>query len=459
MRNRLIEPRADVCDVPVRVLARRLRDGEVSAADTLEAFLERIAERNPSLNAVVSLDVEGARAAAQAADDALAAGEPLGTLHGVPITLKDGHEVAGLRTTLGTHELDHVATADGTVASRLRRAGAIIVGHTNVAPWLADYQTDNPIFGRTNNPWDVSRTPGGSSGGAAAAVASGMTPIEIVSDLAGSARQPAHFCGVYGLKTTEHRVPLTGFVAIPDAPRSVRIMNSLGPMARDLDDLRLALQVVAGPDGFDSDVPPVPLGSRHRIRIEDLCVAIAPTLPGVPVAEVVSREVDRVASRAWDLGARVETCLPHYDWDGASKLFGQLVSAITSPDDKRTMSWYLSALDQRDRLVAAWDTYFSGVDVLVLPPAPTTAFAHCAQGTPLDVDGRQADYFSQGALLTFCNLIGLPSLVVPAGVDDDGLPLGVQFVGGRWSEARLIEIARAFEEAEVLPGFRAPPLT
>ena len=459
MTNRVLEPKTDVCDVPARVLARRLRDGEVTAGDTLEAYLERIADRNPSLNAVISLDVESAREAARAADDAFQAGEPLGALHGVPIALKDGHEVAGLRTTLGTRELDHTAAFDGTVATRLRRAGAIIVGHTNVAPWLADYQTDNPIFGRTNNPWDVSRTPGGSSGGAAAAVAAGLTPFDIVSDLAGSARQPAHFCGIYGLKTTEHRVPLTGFFVVPGAPRPVRVMSTLGPMARDLDDLRLALQVVAGPDGFDSDVPPVPLGSRHRIRIEDLCVAIAPTLPGVAVAEVVSQEVDRVASRAWDLGARVETCLPHFDWDAAGQLFAELVSAITTPDDKRTMSWYLRALDQRDRLVAAWDSYFAGVDVLVLPPAPTTAFTHCAPGTPLDVDGRRTDYFAQGALLTFCNLIGLPSLVVPAGFDDDGLPLGVQFVGGRWSEARLIEIARAFEEAGVLPGFRTPPLS
>ena len=459
MRNQTIESRDDVCEMPARVLARRVRDGDVTATDALEAFLQRIDERNPELNAVVSMDEERAREAAHAADVAVQSGAPVGPLHGVPIALKDGHEVAGMRTTLGTRELDHVASVDGTVAARLRQAGAIIVGHTNVAPWLADYQTDNPIFGRTNNPWDVSRTAGGSSGGAAAAVAAGLTPFDVVSDLAGSARQPAHFCGVYGLKTTEHRVPLTGFFAVPGAPRSVRIMNALGPIGRDLDDLRLALQVIAGPDGFDSDVPPVPLGSRHRIRIEDLNVAIGPALPGVAVAEVVRQEVDRVASRAWDLGARVETCLPHYDWEASAGLFGQLVEAITSPDDARTMSWYHAALDQRDRLIAAWDTYFRSVDVLVIPPAPNTAYTHRAPGASLQVDGTETDYFSQGALLTFCNLIGLPSLVVPSGFDDDGLPIGVQLVGGRWSEAKLIEIARAFEEAEVLPGFRAPPVS
>ena len=447
---------SDVCDLPARVLARRLRAGDITASETLEAFLERIDERNPVLNAVVSIDVERARHAAEEADAAFDRGEILGPLHGVPITLKDGLEVAGLRTTLGTTELDHIATVDSTVAARLRAAGAIVVGHTNVAPWLADYQTDNPVFGCTKNPWDVTRTPGGSSGGAAAAVAAGMTPFEIVSDLAGSVRHPAHCCGVYGLKTTEHRVPLTGFFSIPDSPRTVRVMSSLGPMARNLDDLRLALKLVAGPDGFDSDVPPVPLGRRAPVDIGSLCLAIAPTLPGVAAADVVRQEVDRVTSRAWDLGARVETCLPHYDWDASSRLFGQLVSAITSPDDRRMMSWYLSALDQRDRLIAAWDTYFADVDVLVLPPAPTTAYTHRKPGTPLSVDGAKVDYLAQGAFLTFCNLLGLPSLVGPAGFDDDGLPIGVQLVGARWSECKLIEIARAFEEAGILPGFRAP---
>src|SRR2546422_5194640 len=181
---------------------------------------------------------------AQRADAAQRRGEIWGPLHGVPMTLKDGHDVAGLRTTLGTAQLDRVADEDGTVAARLRAAGAIIIGHTNVAAWLADpLQTANPLFGRTANPWDPERTPGGSSGGAAAALAAGMTPLEVGSDLAGSLRLPAHFCGVYGLKTTEHRVPLTGFLRTP-GPRSVRILSCLGPMARDLGDLELALAII-----------------------------------------------------------------------------------------------------------------------------------------------------------------------------------------------------------------------
>ncbi len=164
--------------------------------------------------------------------------------------------MAGLRTTVGTEELDNVPTADGAVAARLRAAGANIIGHTNVAAWLADHQSSNPVFGRTSNPWDPSRTAGGSSGGAAAAVASGMTPAEVGSDMVGSVRQPASFCGVYGLKPTEHRVPLTGFYRAPDgSPRPVRILASLGPLARSLDDIELLLSIICGPDGFDADVP------------------------------------------------------------------------------------------------------------------------------------------------------------------------------------------------------------
>jgi amidase len=257
----------ELCWLPARVLARRLRQGRLRAVDALEAHLERIERHNPALNAVVSLDPQRAREQAAAADADLRRGVVRGPLHGVPMTLKDGHDVAGLRTTVGTPVLDRVADTDGTVAARLRAAGAVIVGHTNVPPWLADYQSANPIFGTTSNPWDLERTAGGSSGGAAAALAAGLTPLEVGSDLAGSQRLPAHFCGVYGLKTTERRVPATGFFRPPGGgPQPVRVLASLGPLARDLDDLQLALCVIAGPDGHDADVPPVPpvAAGRHR---------------------------------------------------------------------------------------------------------------------------------------------------------------------------------------------------
>jgi amidase len=456
------------CELPARVLASRLRRGALTATEVLEAHLARIERHDPALGAVVALDAAQARKRARAADAAFRRGKLWGPLHGVPMTLKDGHDVAGLRTTLGTRELDRVADRDGTVAARLRAAGAIIIGHSNVASWLADpLQTANPVFGRTSNPWDPARTPGGSSGGAAAALAAGLTPLEVCSDLAGSIRLPAHFCGVYGLKTTELRVPLTGFFHVPGAPRSVRIMSSLGPMARDLGDLELALGLIAGPDGQEVDVPPVPLGRRRPRSLRGLRLAVAPTVPGATVARSVRAQVERVAAAASRKGARVLERLPAVDWEALSALFAELVGVITSVfaphAEPRTLAWYLEALDRRDRLAAAWEAFFAGaggddgVDGLLCPPAATPAFPHVETGAPVEVDGKPVSYWEIGRLPTFANLTGLPALVAPAGRDEAGLPIGVQLIGPRWSELRLLEIAGALEEAGILPGFQAPP--
>jgi amidase len=456
---------AEPTTLSTRELARLLRDGQLSAVEALEAHLNRIDKRNPALNAVVSLDAENARSRARTADQALRRGEIWGPLHGVPMTLKDGHDVAGLRTTVGTFEWDRVATDDGTVAARLRAAGAVIMGHTNVAPWLADHQTMNPVFGRTTNPWATARTPGGSSGGAAAAVAAGLTPLEIGSDLAGSIRLPAHFCGVYGLKPTEHRVPLTGFFRPPfQAPRPVRIMSTLGPLARDLDDLELALTIIAGPDGHDGDVPPVLLGERRATPLRELRLAVAASLAGLPVAPTVRAVVERVATQVSDAGARIEERLPGLDWEALHALFGDLVTTITSvfdptaalPEEHRTLAWYLDALDRRDEFSAVWTAYYSDIDALILPPAITAAFTHREPGTPIEVDGASVPYQALGGFLVFANLVGLPALVAPAGMTDDGLPIGIQIVGPRWSELRLLDIAQALEAAGALPGFRPP---
>ncbi|MGH7321199.1 MAG: amidase [Candidatus Rokuibacteriota bacterium] len=445
----------DPCELPARVLARRLRQRQLSAAEVLKAHLARIEKHNTTLTAVVSLDVERARKLARKADAALRRGEVWGPLHGIPMTLKDGHDVAGLRTTVGTKELDRVAEEDGTVAARLRVAGAIIIGHTNVPPWLADYQTANQIFGRTANPWDVERTAGGSSGGAAAALAAGMTPLEIGSDLVVSIRLPAHFCGVYGLKPTEHRVPLTGFLRLPGVPRSVRIMSCLGPMARDLGDLELALSIIAGPDGHDSDVPPVPLATEPRRRLSGLHLAVATTLPGATVATSLRRQVERVAAEAARAGARVEERLPDIDWDESNQLFGELVATITGREEGR-LSRYFGALALRDRFIAGWRAFFENFDALILPPAATSAFTHRKSGERIEVDGKTVSYEALGLLGAFANLTGLPALVAPAAIDN-GLPIGIQLVGPRWSEMRLLRIARQLEQVGVLPGFQEPP--
>jgi amidase len=293
-----------------------------------------------------------------------------------------------------------------------------------------------------------------------------MTPLEIGSDLAGSLRLPPHFCGVYGLKTTEHRVPQTGFFTIPrGAPRTVRIMSCLGPMARDLGDLQLALAILAGPDGQDSDVPPVPVGFRRRHRLQDLRLAIAPTLPGARVGQSVRRQVERVAAQASDAGARVEERLPNIDWEAQYSLFGDLTGTITGlfdpganlRDEQRTLAWYFDALGRRDHLIATWETFFEEIDALILPPAMTAAFTHCDPGAAVDVDGEMVSYSEHGRLLVPWNVTGHPALAVPAGLDDDGLPVGIQIVGPLWSEMRLLEIARQLERSRILPGYQPPP--
>src|SRR3989440_7913869 len=246
-------------------LAAAIRAGHVSATEVLEAHLAQIATHNPDLNAIITMDAGQARKRAREADEALARGEVWGPLHGVPFTLKDAHATAGIRTTTGFPPLaDYVPKEDGTVAARLKAAGGILIGKTNVPVMLADFQTSNPIFGRSSNPWHTARTPGGSSGGAAAALASGMTPFEIGTDLSASIRLPAHFCGVSGLKPTERRVPLTGLIPGLPGPRPLRIMSSIGPMARSVEDLALLFAIIAGPDGRDTEVPPVPVEESAR---------------------------------------------------------------------------------------------------------------------------------------------------------------------------------------------------
>ena len=281
-------------------LAAAIRRGAVSATDVLDAQLAQIEKHNPALNAVITLDADGARKQARAADKAVKRGDPLGPLHGVPFTLKDAHETAGMRTTVGFPPFaDYVPAEDSVVVARLKAAGAILVGKTNAAMLLGDFQTGNPLFGRTNNPWDVERTPGGSSGGAAAALAAGMTPFEIGTDMQSSIRLPAHFCGVFGLKPTENRVSLEGGFPNPGGdPRTIHIMSCIGPMARNAEDLALLYRIIAGPDARDTDLQPVPVDDVPTLAVKDLRIAYAPTFPGFPVAADIRKAVEDAGEEA-----------------------------------------------------------------------------------------------------------------------------------------------------------------
>jgi len=447
----------------VTELATAIRGRRVSAAEVLDAHLTQIQTHNPVLNAIVTLDVEGARKRAFDADEALARGELWGPLHGVPFTLKDAHSTAGVRTTTGFPALDHVPSQDGTIAMRLKAAGGILMGKTNVATMLADpAQTSNPIFGRTNNPWNLGYTPGGSSGGAAAAVATGLTPFDIGTDLAGPIRIPAHFCGVFGLKPTEQRVSLDGLIPGLTGPRSVRIMSCIGPIARSVDDLSLLYSIIAGADGCDTEVKPVPLDPVPKLPLTQLRVAVAPTFPGVPVATGIRQVITELAVRLERTGAIVEDAkLPAVDFrqmlSNAGELIGMCVGAF-QPDEQAqptTLAQYLTALDQRDKSILEWEHFLATWDVLLCPAAAVTAFPHCTTGAPLQLDEEEMAYWTVNAHTTVFNYTGHLAIVLPYKHDHDGPPIGVQLVGKRWGEARLLAVARAL--SDVTGPFTRPP--
>jgi amidase len=445
--------------------ANAIRSGQVSSTEVLAMYLAQIDERNPVLNAVISLDTERALARARAADDALARGEVWGPLHGVPFTLKDAHAAAGLRTTVGFPPFaDHVPDEDSTVTARLKAAGGIIVGRTNVAMMLADPgQTDNPLFGRTNNPWNIDRTPGGSSGGAAAAVAAGMTPFEIGTDLSGSIRVPAHFCGIFGLKPTEHRVSLDGVVPNPqDWPRSVRIMSCIGPMARSADDLALLYRIIAGPDQRDTDVYPVPIETVPELTLPNLRFAVASTFPGIPVARDIHGAIAAISREISLLGGVVEeAALPDVDVGQdlvrAGELIGTMIDVFQSDTNEpaSTLAQYLEALHWRDRSILAWEEFFRACDILLCPASVVTAFPHCEAGTPLQVDGKDVSYWTVSAHTAPFNYTGHPALVLPYTRDRDGMPIGIQAVGKRWDESRLLAAAESI--SALAGGFQRPP--
>ncbi|MCA0034279.1 amidase [Mesorhizobium sp. B263B2A] len=445
-------------------LAMAIAARKISAVEALDAHLAQIDSHNEAVNAVVSLDREGARERAKKADAALVRGEALGPLHGVPFTLKDMHETAGMKTTVGFPPFaDYMAKEDGPVAGRLKAAGGVLMAKTNVASMLSDWQSNNPLFGRTSNPWNLERTSGGSSGGAAAAIAAGMTPFDVGTDMQDSIRLPAAFCGVYGLKPTEHRVSLAGAFPNPgDAARSVRLMSCVGPLARSVDDLSLIYRIIAGSDGRDTDLAPLPVEDMPKLELKTLRIAFAPTFPGFPVTDAIGAAVENIARQLQSAGATVEKAnLPkldlHDDLAQGGALIGMMMEAAQPepPDEPAPVSRWFEALARRDRSILAWDQFLENHHALLCPVAMTTAFSHCEPGTPIKVDGKDQSYWMLPAYGAVFNYSGHPALSMPCGQNSDGLPIGLQLVGRRWSESRLLGIARAM--TPLTGGFSRPP--
>lgn len=448
----------DLTASSVADLALVIRSRRASAEEVVDAHLARIETVNPLVNAVVRLDIEGARRRAREADAALGRGEDWGPLHGVPFTLKDMHAAQGMAGSLGTRGTERVATEDGVIAERLKRAGGILLGKTNMSNGV---QTASEQFGRTSNPYDLSRTPGGSSGGSAAAIAARLSPFDVGTDLSGSIRMPAHFTGVFGLRPTTLRIPLAGMIyAPPGVPRLDRVFCAAGPMARTAADIALLFRLLAGADPRDPDVAPVPVRGEEKREIRGLRVAIAPIMAGIRSAREIRMTLEDLGSRLSDLGARVEAREPVVFEEllaAFRRLFRILLRSTAragstppgAPAVERAPSPYdfMVALEERDRFVIALTRFFSEYDAFICPAAICTAFPHGPPGSPVDVDGETFPSICIDHPTILSTYTGAPSLVVPIALGASGLPIGAQLVGPRWSDERLIAIGAAIAEA------------
>ena len=469
-------------------LARLIRDKKASALEVLEAHLARIARNNPRLNAIVTLNEEKARQRAREADEALAKGKLWGPLHGVPVTIKDAFETAGVRTTASFKPLEHyIPTQDATVVARLLQAGAILLGKTNMPMLALDIQCNSPIFGKANNPWDVARTTGGSTGGGAASLAAGMSPLETGSDLGGSVRIPAHFCGVFSIKPTDHLVSVAGHIPEPPgAPQGVRLMGLPGPLARSIDDLRLALSLIAGMDGRRWEMAPVPLTPARKKPLKEYRFAWTDHFGNVTASQATRTMLHKLADDLKHAGCQVEQAEPpDFDFNLAWRLYGEIAGAeVGSGMDTLTrfltsmqfrsmsdpsplkggyvsglslkMTRYARALTSRDRLISQLEAFLSPWDAWLCPVTVGPAFKHCKTGQPIEIDGTKVPYFTANMSFTSVfNMTGNPVVVLPVGHSEEGLPIGVQVVGKCWEDMALLSVAEAL--TEITGGFQAPP--
>src|SRR5438094_1437730 len=478
-------------DTPFRSatqLAAEIRKKKIGCLELLDLYLARVAKYDGALNAIVVRDFERARARARAADRALAKRQVWGPLHGVPVTIKESYDVAGLPTTWGVPAYKgNLATTNAVAVDRLLGAGVVLFGKTNVPLYLADWQSFNAIYGTTNNPWDVTRAPGGSSGGAAAALAAGLTGLEAGSDIGSSIRNPAHFCGVYGHKPTWGIVPRHG-QALPWQGAPVDI-DVVGPLARSSDDLALALSIMAGPDAIEAPGWQLKLKPPRQKRLRDYKVALMLDAPAIAVDREVQDRLQTLADFLRREKVRVdERARPAIDTNEAFRVYTKLLRSATSdrqsdadfeknvgiaralaPDDesyyaRSTRSAVLShrdwlaANEARHRMRLAWAEFFTTYDLLLCPVASTAAFPHDQQGEryerTLVVNGTRVPVTDHLFWAGYSGVSDLPSTAAPSGFTPGGLPVGVQIVGPQYGDLTCLAFAKLLERA--FQGFVPP---
>ncbi|MBD3641829.1 MAG: amidase [Marinobacter sp.] len=483
---------------PALELLRQLENGALTSEQLTQALLARTREQNPAINAVVTLDEQSVLEQAREADRQRTNKQDLGPLHGLPLTLKDTWEVAGMTCTAGAPALkNHRPERHADVVRRLEDAGAIILGKTNIPLYATDLQSYNKLFGVTNNPYDPSRTPGGSSGGAAAALAAGFTPLEVGSDLAGSIRIPAHFCGVFGHKPSRSVVSFRGHIPGPPGTESQPDLAEGGPMARNARDLELLLKVIAGPRPAESRSWTLTMEPARLEKLDQARVALWLDDPLCPVEDELVEGYRTLGKNLEDRGALVaeadhpllslEHILPVY-----FNLLGSLIGTSLKPAQRRQMKWiallerwphllgpmtpyigeYARGVNQRiyewmqwsevrEKMRAEIETLFRDFDVLLTPVTPTTAIHH-DHSQPvfkrrITVAGKPRAYMDQFCWIALATLLGLPATSVPIGRTKDGLPFNVQVIGAPGMDLTTIRFGALLEERR-LAGFQPPSL-
>jgi len=459
-------------------MAEGIRQKKFSATELVEAHLARIQQLNPKLNAFVQVDTEGALRQARATDEALSRSEDLGPLHGVPVSIKSSIEVKGLRAESGTRlRAGFVAATDAPLVSRLRNAGAVILGTTNTPELLMAWETDNLLYGRTNNPWDLARTPGGSSGGEAAAIAAACSTGGVGSDGGGSIRVPAHFSGICGLKPTPGRIPATGH--FPTSVGPFALLGVVGPMARTVADLKLLFEAMQGPDDGDPSAAPVPARWPAHADVKRLRVGYFEEDGRTPVTEETRAAVRTAAQALGRAGFDIRPFRPEglekarqvwwqfFGMAGAM-LLGPMIrgrEADLSPILKQFSSWVAAdtphtaqtLLDNwilRDVLRMQIFEQMRDYPILLCPVAAIPAFRHGERSW--EINGKTVQYLDAWSYAEWFNLLGTPAVVVPVSQSPEGLPIGVQISARPWQEELVLAVAEAVEKE--CGGWRVPPI-
>lgn len=459
-------------------MARQIREKKISPVELAEAHLAKIARLNPKLNAFVHVDAERVRREARDAEAAVMRGQTLGSLHGVPVSIKSSLDVTGLRCEAGSRlRAGYVAAQDAPLVARLRHAGAIVLGVTNTPELLMAWETDNLLYGRTNNPWDLERTAGGSSGGEAAAIAAGMSAGGVGSDGGGSIRVPAHFCGICGLKPTPGRIPATGHFPASGGPFA--LIGVVGPMARTVGDVKALFEVMQGPDDGDTCAAPVPQRWPSDDETKQLRVGYFEDDGCTPVTSETRAAVRTAAKALRDAGFQIEPFRPEgleearVLWE---KFFvtagGMLIRPMfrgrehdLSPVLKQFLEWsageppltgggLLEAWVGRDALRAKFLKQMRRYPILLCPAAAIPAFRHGERSWT--IEGKTVEYLDAWSYTEWFNLLGNPAAVVPVGHSSEGLPIGVQIVGWPWEDERVLSVAAALERE--CGARRIPPM-